>query len=135
MSSQPQPDTPQPLQPNSAHRGDQSQPFARPFSHDASQPFARPLDDGPGSAVYPSTLQSGKKSRVPLILITLAVLSSPNSLDPRVGSDETSQRVHQLVFDNLLALDEQLRVTGGLAEAGIPRLAVFTPLRSRPRRS
>ena len=48
-------------------------------------------------------------------VITVAVLSSPNSLDPRVGSDETSQRVHQLVFDYLLALDEKLRVTGGLA--------------------
>lgn len=48
-------------------------------------------------------------------VINVAVLSSPNSLDPRVGSDETSQRVHQLVFDYLLALDEKLRVTGGLA--------------------
>src|SRR5512145_1837385 len=48
-------------------------------------------------------------------VITVAVLSSPNSLDPRIGSDETSQRIHQLVFDNLLALDERLRVTGGLA--------------------
>ena len=47
--------------------------------------------------------------------MTLAVLSSPNSLDPRIGSDETSQRVHQLVYDNLLALDEQLKVIGGLA--------------------
>jgi hypothetical protein len=37
-------------------------------------------------------------------VITVAVLSSPNNLDPRIGSDETSQRVHQLVFDNLLAL-------------------------------
>src|SRR5918999_1203184 len=48
-------------------------------------------------------------------VITVAVLSSPNNLDPRIGSDETSQRVHQLVFDCLLALDDQLRVTGGLA--------------------
>jgi peptide/nickel transport system substrate-binding protein len=48
-------------------------------------------------------------------VITVAVLSSPNNLDPRVGSDETSQRVHQLVFDYLLSLDENLRVTGGLA--------------------
>src|SRR5688500_10303104 len=48
-------------------------------------------------------------------VITVAVLSSPNSLDPRIGSDETSQRVHQLVFDNLLALDDKLRVIGGLA--------------------
>ncbi len=48
-------------------------------------------------------------------VITVAVLSSPNNLDPRIGSDETSQRVHQLVFDYLLALDSQLRPTGGLA--------------------
>jgi peptide/nickel transport system substrate-binding protein len=48
-------------------------------------------------------------------VVTLAVLSSPNSLDPRVGSDETSQRAHQLIYDNLLSLDDQLRVTGGLA--------------------
>ena len=50
-------------------------------------------------------------------VITLAVLSSPNSLDPRIGSDETSQRVHQLVYDYLLALDDQLRVVGGLASS------------------
>ncbi|MDP2052215.1 MAG: ABC transporter substrate-binding protein [Acidobacteriota bacterium] len=50
-------------------------------------------------------------------IVTLAVLSSPNSLDPRVGSDETSQRAHQLLYDNLLALDEQLKVTGGLASS------------------
>ena len=48
-------------------------------------------------------------------VVTLAVLSSPNSLDPRIGSDETSQRAHQLIFDNLLSLDEQLRVSPGLA--------------------
>ena len=48
-------------------------------------------------------------------IVTVAVLSSPNNLDPRIGSDETSQRVHQLVFDYLLALDDKLRVTGGLA--------------------
>lgn len=53
----------------------------------------------------------------PANVITVAVLSSPNSLDPRIGSDETSQRIHQLVFDTLLSLDHELRVTGGLAEA------------------
>ena len=50
-------------------------------------------------------------------VITLAVLSSPNSLDPRIGSDETSQRAHQLIYDNLLALDDQLKVIGGLASS------------------
>lgn len=49
-------------------------------------------------------------------VITLAVLSSPNSLDPRIGSDETSQRIHALIYDYLLALDDNLRVVGGLAE-------------------
>ena len=48
-------------------------------------------------------------------IVTLAVLSSPNSLDPRVGSDETSQRAHQLIYDNLLSLDGELRVSAGLA--------------------
>jgi peptide/nickel transport system substrate-binding protein len=50
-------------------------------------------------------------------VITLAVLSSPNSLDPRIGSDETSQRIHTLIYDYLLALDDRLRVVGGLAES------------------
>src|SRR6478752_3261120 len=50
-------------------------------------------------------------------IINIAVLSSPNSLDPRIGSDETSQRIHTLIYDYLLALDDQLRVVGGLAES------------------
>ncbi len=48
-------------------------------------------------------------------VITLAVFASPNNFDPRVGTDEVSQKVYQLVFDNLLDLDEQLRVAPGLA--------------------
>ncbi|HUQ87446.1 MAG TPA: ABC transporter substrate-binding protein, partial [Vicinamibacterales bacterium] len=50
-------------------------------------------------------------------VITVAVLSSPNSLDPRIGSDETSQRIHTLIYDYLLALDDKLRVVGGLASS------------------
>jgi peptide/nickel transport system substrate-binding protein len=50
-------------------------------------------------------------------VINVAVLSSPNSLDPRIGSDETSQRIHTLIYDYLLALDDQLRVVGGLASS------------------
>ena len=48
-------------------------------------------------------------------VITVAVPSSPNSFDPRVGTDEVSQRVYQLVYDNLFNLDESLRVSPGLA--------------------
>jgi peptide/nickel transport system substrate-binding protein len=47
--------------------------------------------------------------------IVVAVPSSPNNFDPRVGTDEMSQRVHQLVYDTLLALDARLRVVPGLA--------------------
>jgi peptide/nickel transport system substrate-binding protein len=53
----------------------------------------------------------------PSNVINIAVLSSPNSLDPRIGSDETSQRIHTLIYDYLLALDDRLRVVGGLAES------------------
>lgn len=48
-------------------------------------------------------------------VITLAVFASPNSFDPRVGTDEVSQKVAQLVYDNLFNLDDQLRVSPGLA--------------------
>lgn len=51
----------------------------------------------------------------PRDVITVAVPSSPNSFDPRVGTDEISQRVYQLVYDNLFTLDESLRVSPGLA--------------------
>jgi peptide/nickel transport system substrate-binding protein len=48
-------------------------------------------------------------------IITVAVPSSPNNLDPRIGTDEVSQKIQQLVFTTLLALDDELRVVGGLA--------------------
>jgi peptide/nickel transport system substrate-binding protein len=48
-------------------------------------------------------------------IITVAMPSSPNTFDPRVGTDEVSQRVYQLVFDSLFTLDDELRVAPGLA--------------------
>jgi peptide/nickel transport system substrate-binding protein len=47
--------------------------------------------------------------------IVIAVQSAPNNFDPRVGTDEVSQRVFQLVYTNLMNLDDQLRVAPGLA--------------------
>lgn len=47
--------------------------------------------------------------------LVVAVQSAPNNLDPRVGADDNSQRVAQLVFSSLLTLDEHLRVAPGLA--------------------
>jgi peptide/nickel transport system substrate-binding protein len=48
--------------------------------------------------------------------LIVAVQSSPNNFDPRVGTDEVSQRAHQLVYSNLMTLDDNLRVVPWLAE-------------------
>jgi peptide/nickel transport system substrate-binding protein len=48
--------------------------------------------------------------------LIVAIQSAPNNLDPRIGTDEISQRVSQLVFSYLMSLDEQLRVVPVLAE-------------------
>ena len=48
-------------------------------------------------------------------IIIASLSSGPNNLDPRVGTDDSSQRLHQLIFDDLMELDDQLRV--------VPRLA------------
>ena len=47
--------------------------------------------------------------------LTVALVNSPNSLDPRVGTDDVSTRLHYLIFSRLLTIDDRLRVTGGLA--------------------
>jgi peptide/nickel transport system substrate-binding protein len=39
------------------------------------------------------------------------------NLDPRVGSDAASQKIHQLLFSTLVRIDEQLRVVPDLAES------------------
>jgi peptide/nickel transport system substrate-binding protein len=57
----------------------------------------------------------GTSRDVPPGVITIAVPSSPNNLDPRVGSDEVSQKTHQLLYSPLLSLDERLQVGPGLA--------------------
>jgi peptide/nickel transport system substrate-binding protein len=48
--------------------------------------------------------------------IVVAMASSPVDLDPRVGVDESSQRVHQLLYSSLFRLDAQLQVVPDLAE-------------------
>jgi len=57
----------------------------------------------------------GDTSPVDPNVITLAVFASPTTFDPRIGTDEVSQKAYQLLYDNLLELDEQLRVGPGLA--------------------
>ena len=47
--------------------------------------------------------------------VTVGIRSAPNNLDPRIGSDEGSARVSQLVYSRLMRIDEQLRVVPNLA--------------------
>jgi len=69
-----------------------------------------------GAALIACALLAGCAAPPPAPgVVTLAVLSSPNTFDPRVGTDEVSQKVYQLVYDNLLTLDDNLRVAPGLA--------------------
>jgi peptide/nickel transport system substrate-binding protein len=49
-------------------------------------------------------------------IIVFGVTSGPNNLDPRIGSDDTSEKVGQLIFSSLMTLDEHLRVVPLLAE-------------------
>jgi peptide/nickel transport system substrate-binding protein len=46
-------------------------------------------------------------------LIKVVVRLSPVNFDPRIGTDEGSQRVHQLVYSHLLSTDESLHAGAG----------------------
>ena len=50
-------------------------------------------------------------------VIVLGTTNSPTNLDPRVGTDEASQKIHQLIFNTLVHIDSQLRVVPELAES------------------
>jgi peptide/nickel transport system substrate-binding protein len=43
-------------------------------------------------------------------VLRVIVAASPTNFDPRIATDQGSQRVHQLVYDRLLAIDDHLRV-------------------------
>jgi peptide/nickel transport system substrate-binding protein len=49
--------------------------------------------------------------------IVVAVANSALNLDPRVGSDEVSQKAHQLLFNSLVRIDDDLRVVPEVAES------------------
>ncbi len=53
-------------------------------------------------------------------VITVALANAPTNLDPRVGSDEASQRVHQLLYNCLFRVGDDLRVVPELA-SGLER--------------
>jgi peptide/nickel transport system substrate-binding protein len=47
--------------------------------------------------------------------IVVALANSPTNLDPAVGLDEASQKLHQLLYQSLLRIDDNLRVVPDLA--------------------
>jgi peptide/nickel transport system substrate-binding protein len=49
-------------------------------------------------------------------VLVVGVTSGPNNLDPRIGTDDVSGKTAQLIFNNLMTLDERLRVSPDLAE-------------------
>lgn len=49
-------------------------------------------------------------------VIVASLTSGPNNLDPRIGTDDSSQKIHSLIFDNLVELDDHLRIVPKLAE-------------------
>jgi peptide/nickel transport system substrate-binding protein len=49
-------------------------------------------------------------------VLVVAIPSGPNNLDPRVGLDDASQKIHALIFDSLFDLDNNMRVTPKLAD-------------------
>jgi len=62
----------------------------------------------------PFLLSCGSKPN-PRTLVMI-IESSPTNLDPRVGIDASSERIHELIFDDLLERDEHLNVRPALAE-------------------
>lgn len=48
--------------------------------------------------------------------LVMIIESSPTNLDPRVGLDAQSERIDELIFDDLLTRDEHLNVQPGLAD-------------------
>lgn len=59
---------------------------------------------------------AGRAAELPPGAVVVAMRVGPNSLDPRLGSDEASQRVAQLVFGSLMDIGDDLRVHPTLAE-------------------
>lgn len=77
------------------------------------------------TALIPLLSCSGKTDPNTLVMI---IESSPTNLDPRVGIDAQSERIDNLIFDDLLARGDDLNVAPGLAErweVPDPRTFVF----------
>lgn len=63
--------------------------------------------------LYPAISCSTKPDANTLVMI---IESSPTNLDPRIGIDAQSERIDNLIFDDLLSRGNDLNVAPGLAE-------------------
>jgi peptide/nickel transport system substrate-binding protein len=64
--------------------------------------------------------------------IVVGLINSPVNLDPRVGSDEASQKAHQLLYDTLVRIDQDLNVVPELAESFTAESSTTYVARLRP---
>jgi len=62
------------------------------------------------------TLSTACSSHPEAKTLVMLIESSPTNLDPRVGLDGQSERIDNLIFDDLLERDEHLNVKPGLAD-------------------
>ncbi len=65
------------------------------------------------AAILPFLSCSAKPDAKTLVMV---IESSPTNLDPRVGIDAQSERIDNLIFDELLSRGDDLNVAPGLAE-------------------
>jgi peptide/nickel transport system substrate-binding protein len=49
-------------------------------------------------------------------IIVASMTTGPNNLDPRLGTDDSSEKLHKLIFESLVTLDDHLRLVPQLAE-------------------
>ncbi|MEX2270400.1 MAG: ABC transporter substrate-binding protein [Vicinamibacterales bacterium] len=52
----------------------------------------------------------------PLGVIVVATLNAPSNFDPRTGSLEADQKIHQMLYNSVVKIDDQLQVVPELAE-------------------
>src|SRR5258705_3336664 len=82
----------------------------------------RGLSSRAAAAAYLLIVLAGgcAQPRPPGNVIIVGTTNSATNLDPRVGTDEASQKIHQLLFNSLVHIDNQLRVVPELAELEEP---------------
>lgn len=68
-----------------------------------------------GCVLLALTLGCRAHSAAPSDTLVIALANSPTNLDPAVGLDEASQKLHQLLYRSLLKTDASLRVVPDLA--------------------